>query len=335
MMNELPELDDFLADVSVTDIHIKPYGVYVRKNGRLERTPVPVADLPERMKNRYGSDFALSSGSIRIRVHIDEAEGGTLAFIRVLPRRIPTFESLGIPGILERITLLPHGLVVVCGTTGTGKTSTSGAFLSRINETRCAEVVTIEDPVEILYSPVRSAISQIPVQDGEEGYVKAIRGIKRKDTDVVLIGETRDAQALVAALDLAESGILVITTLHAADVPRAVHRMTSMLKSEPAARDRIADTTRAIVAQKLVPGLSGERALAQEYAFFDLAMASLIREDKIHQVYGHMRSREQERKPEYQTFGGAFGKLLASRAISRDIVEMYAPNPKEVLETYR
>ena len=334
-MNEFPELDPLLSDPVVTDIHIKPWAIYVRKNGRLEKTSVPPGDLPERLKNRYGTDWALSVRDLRIRGRAEDAEGGTFLAIRILPRKIPTFASLGLPGLFERIANFPSGLVAICGTTGNGKTSTSGAILHQINESRCEHIVTIEDPVEILHPPLKSPVSQIPVLPGPDGYVKAIKGIKRDDTDVVLIGETRDAEALVAALDLAESGVLVLTTLHAADVSRAIHRMTSMLKSEPAAKDRIADTTRLIVAQKLVPGVVGDRSLALEYAFLDLAMSQLIRDDKIHQIAAHMRAREQERKPEYATFAGSFGKLLAEKKISRETVESFAPNPKDVFEGLR
>jgi twitching motility protein PilT len=334
-LNGFPELEPFLADPVVTDIHVKHYGIYVRKNGRLERTSLPPGDLAERLKNRYGTDWALSVGGLRIRGRAEAAEGGPFLAIRILPRQIPTFAGLGLPGLFERIANFPSGLVLICGTTGNGKTSTAGAVINQINESRCEHIVTIEDPVEILHPPVKSPVSQIPVIPGPKGYVEAIKGIKRDDTDVVLIGETRDAEALIAALDLAESGVLVLTTLHAADVSRAIRRMTSMLKSEPAAQDRIADTTRMIVAQKLVPGLSGDRALALEYAFFDLAISQLIRDEKVHQIAAQMRAREQERKPEYVTFTGSFGKLLAEKKISRETVELEAPNPKEVFESLR
>lgn len=329
---DFPELEPLLADPIVTDIHIKPYAIYVRKNGQLEQTSIPTGDLPERLKSRYGTDWALSTGGLRIRGRVENAEGGSFLAIRILPREIPTFSGLGLPGLFERIAGFSEGLVVICGTTGNGKTSTAGAILQQVNESRCTHIVTVEDPVEILHPPLKSAVSQIPVAPGPKGYVEAIKGIKRDDTNIVLIGETRDPEALAAALELSESGVLVLTTLHAANVSQAVRRMTSMLKSEPAAADRIADTTRLIVAQKLLPGLSGDRALALEYVFLDLATAQLIREEKIHQIYGHIRAREQERKPEYVTFTGSFGKLLADKKISRDTVEAKASNPKEVFE---
>lgn len=331
-MSEFAELDELLADIRITDIHVKPFGVFVRKNGRLEKTRVPSGDLAERIKNRHGSDFSLSIGPLRLRGHVFDSITGSSLALRILPRGVPTFETLKLPGVLERIANFPHGLVSVCGTTGTGKTATIAAILDRINRTRCTHIVTIEDPVEILHEPGLSAISHRQVEGGGHGYAKALREAKREDPDVVMIGETRDAEALVAALDLAESGILVITTLHAADIGRALRRMTSLLKDEPAAASRIADTTRSIIAQKLVPGRSGERVLAQEYAFFDLALANYVRDDKIHQISGYIQTREQERKTEFRTFTGAFRSLLQEGLISRDIVEIYAPNPKDVFE---
>jgi len=334
-LNGFSELAPLLSDPVVTDIHVKSDAIYVRKNDRLEKTPVQPGDLSERLKNRYGTDWALSAGSLRIRGREESAEGGPFLAIRILPRTMPTFSGLGLPGLFERIPNIPSGLIVICGTTGNGKTSTAGAIIHHVNETRCEHIVTIEDPVEIIHASIKSAISQIPVVPGPDGYVKVIKGMKRVDPDIVLIGETREAEALVAALDLAESGVLVLTTLHAEDANRAVRRMTSMLQSEPDARDRIADTLRMIVVQKLVPGLSGERSLALEYAFVDLAMSQLIRDGKVHQIYGHMRAREQERKPEYATFTGSFGKLLAEKKISRETVEFKAPNPKEVFESLR
>ena len=334
-MNVIPELDSLLSDPIVTDIHLKPDAIYVRKNDSLEKTPIPSGDLPERLKNRYGTDWTLSVGNLRIRGREEMAEDGPFVAVRILPRTMPTFAGLGLPGLFERIPNIPSGLIVICGTTGNGKTSTGGAIIHHVNSTRCEHIVTIEDPVEILHPPIKSAISQITVADGKEGYVKAIRGMKRVDPDIVLIGETRDAEALVAALDLAESGVLVLTTLHAEDVNRAVRRMTSMLQTEPDARDRIADTVRMIVVQKLLPGLSGDRSLALEYAFVDLAMGQMIRDGKIHQIYGHMRAREQEKKLEFATFAGSFAKLLADKKISRETVEYKAPNPKEVFEALR
>jgi len=209
----------------------------------------------EIFKDQLDVDFAFSySDRARIRGSIFTQRGQTALALRIIPARIPTFDDLGLPPAATWVSEQPRGFVLVTGPTGSGKSTTLAAIINKINETRAAHILTIEDPVEYVHNHKTSAVSQREVGLDSPSFDRALRSALREDPDVLLIGEMRDIDSIQIALTMAETGHLVFATLHTNDAPQAIDRIIDVFPAwrQEQTRVQLASSLSAIIAQRLV-----------------------------------------------------------------------------------
>ena len=224
----------------------------------------------------------------RFRANIHYQRGTLAGSLRLLPDKIPTIESLHLPPSLKRLAEARQGLVLVTGATGCGKSSTLAALVDLINTQRRDHVVTIEDPVEYVHANRNSIVEQIEVGQDAHDFASSLRSILRQTPDVILVGEMRDAETIGTVLTAAETGHLVLSTLHTNDTSQAVSRILDSFPTanQPQVRQQLSLALMAIVAQQLVPGVdSGRRYPAVEILIASHAVRNLIRRGEDHQIY--------------------------------------------------
>jgi twitching motility protein PilT len=223
----------------------------------------------------------------RFRVNLHYQRGSLAASIRLLPSRIPSLEALHLPATLAKLAERRQGLVLVTGPTGSGKTSTLAALIDIVNTRRAAHIVTIEDPIEYQHTNRSAIIEQIEVGRDTPDFVHSLRSIMRQTPDVILVGEMRDAETMATALTAAETGHLVLSTLHTNDAIQAVSRILDSFPSsnQPQIRQQLSLALAAVLAQQLVPGIDGaSRWPATEVMIATDAVRALIRKGDDHQL---------------------------------------------------
>jgi len=233
-------------------------------------------------------DFCFSlEGMGRFRANVHFQRGTVAGSIRLLPLRIPTLAALNLPPALRKLALARQGLVLVTGATGSGKSSTLAALIDIINEERHDHVVTIEDPVEFLHASRNAVVEHIEVGRDAPDFATSIRSIMRQSPDVILVGEMRDAETMATVLTAAETGHLVLSTLHTNDASQAVSRILDSftLANQPQIRQQLSLALTAIVAQQLVPARGGGRCPAVELLTASHAVRNTIRKGEDHQLY--------------------------------------------------
>jgi twitching motility protein PilT len=247
--------------------------------------PAQAQDL---QKNKSADLCFTRSGIGRFRANVHYQRGSLAGTIRLLPEKIPTLESLHLPATLRRFAEARQGLLLVTGPTGCGKSSTLAALIDLINTHRRDHVVTIEDPVEFVHTNRSSIIEQIEVGHDTPDFANSIRSILRQTPDVILVGEMRDQETISTALTIAETGHLVVSTLHTNDTSQAVSRVLDSfpLGNQPQIRQQLSLALLAIVAQQLIPGTDGARRYpAVEIMSATSGVRGLIRKGDDHQLY--------------------------------------------------
>jgi len=247
--------------------------------------------------------------------------------IRLCEPAIRTSEDLGLPPIVEELTRLPHGLILITGPTGMGKTTTLNFMVHAINREQRAKIVTIEDPVEFVHENERSIVIQQEVGTDTPSFRKALIHVLRQDPDVVVIGEMRDLETIETALVAAETGHLVIATLHTPDATQTIQRIYSVFPAEQqnSITVQLANSLQAIVAQRLLPRASGQgRVLAMEVCIATPAVRKHIRDQDVHMLFSEMQT---GRKHKMQTMDGALLDLYQRAEISYDICLSNAREP--------
>ena len=242
---------------------------------------------PERYLSRGDDDFSFSVGGLaRFRVNTYRQRGSLAAVVRVVAFDIPDWEKLSIPPQVMDLAEETHGMILVTGTAGSGKSTTQACVIDRINRTREAHIITLEDPIEYLHRDVKSIVSQREIAIDTEDYLSALRACLRQAPDVILLGEMRDQETIHTAMTAAETGHLVISTLHTTG---AVNTIGRIVDTFPAAqqdqiRTQLSMVLRTVVSQQLLPGVDGELVPAFEIMHTNNAIRSLIREGKVHQI---------------------------------------------------
>ncbi len=236
-------------------------------------------------------------GLARFRVNVYKDRGTYAACLRALSSKIPTMEALGLPNIVRELSEKPRGLILVTGPTGSGKSTTLASMINNINLTRPEHILTVEDPIEFVYEPIKSLIHQRQIGEDTKSFANALRAALREDPDVILVGEMRDLETISLAISAAETGHLVFGTLHTSSAAQTVDRMIDVFPPEQQQQIRVqlSGSLVAVLSQTLVPKSNpkpGEfgRIMAQEIMVITPAIANMIREGKTPQIYGAIQT---------------------------------------------
>jgi len=243
-------------------------------------------------EERKEIDFSFSlSGHGRFRVNAFQQRGTIGAVLRTIPDEILPFEKLGLPKAVSDAARLPRGLVLVTGPTGSGKSTTLATMIDLINTEYAKHIVTIEDPIEFFHPHKKSVVNQREIGDDTHGFSHALRSVLRQAPDVILVGEMRDYDTIAAALTAAETGHLVMGTLHTNSAPEAVDRIIDVFPEaqQQQVRVQLANNLQAVLTQQLIPKIGGGRVLAYEFLVATPAVRNLIREAKTHQILSQMQ----------------------------------------------
>lgn len=242
-------------------------------------------------------DFSFEiKGVARFRANYYFAKGSVAGAFRQIPVKIPDFNTIGYPEYVKSVTNFPNGLILVTGPTGSGKTTTIASLLNIINKTKYGHIVTLEDPIEYLHTHDRCVVSQREIGGDTLSFSRGLRSMVRQDPDYCLIGELRDHEAIETALQLAETGHLVFSTLHTNSAIQTINRIVSVFPAEQQERIRVilSFTLQAVMSQKLLPSKKGGRVLAYEILMMNSGIRNLIRENKLHQIETMMQVGQQK-----------------------------------------
>lgn len=243
-------------------------------------------DMLEKLKNKQEVDFSFEYDHTRFRTNIYLQKDLPAASLRLITSNIKSFQELGLPPIVEYFTSQSQGLVIITGPTGHGKSTTLASMVQRINLERREHIITIEDPIEYLFHNEKSLISQREVGNDTQNFASALRSALREDPNVILIGEMRDLETIESALVMAETGHLVLTTLHTNSAAQTVDRIVGVFPSyqQQQIRSQLASVLLGVMSQRLIPRISGGRVVASEVMIANAAIRTLIRDSKIHQI---------------------------------------------------
>jgi len=272
-------------------------------------------------------DFSYQYGEFgRFRVNAYYQKGGIALAFRLIPNKIRTIEELGLPPVLHDLTKLKQGLVLVTGPTGHGKSTSLASMIDEINRTRAENILTIEDPIEFVYEPVRSIISQRELHTDTYSWDAALRSALREDPDVVLVGEMRDHETIASTITIAETGHLVFATLHTNSASQTVDRMIDVFPAaqQSQIRSQLAMSLQAIISQRLLPSQTGGRVAALEVLVANSAVRNLIREGKTFQIDTVM---ETGLEAGMITMDMSLASLVNQGAISMDTAREYSMRP--------
>ena len=273
-------------------------------------------------------------GLARFRVNVYKDRGTYAACLRALSSKIPSVDLLGLPPIVTELAQKPRGMVLVTGPTGSGKSTTLASMINNINTTRAEHILTVEDPIEFVYEPIRSLIHQRQIGEDTKSFANALRAALREDPDVILVGEMRDLETISLAISAAETGHLVFGTLHTSSAAQTVDRMVDVFPpgQQQQIRVQLSNSLVAVLSQTLVPKDNpkpGEfgRVMAQEIMVVTPAIANLIREGKTAQIYGAIQTGA---KLGMQTLEMALSNLYKESIISFDQAMAKTSRPDEL-----
>jgi twitching motility protein PilT len=348
----IEEIVHVAIDNHASDIHLKAgMQPILRIDGQLRAiTTMPLLEqktltsmlmalLTPAQKKLFEENLELDAsivfpGQARIRINMYTDIQSCGCAMRLVPLQVPTLQQLGLPSIIEKLTHLKSGLVLVTGVTGAGKSTTLAAMIDEINRRDAAHIYTIEDPVEFVHRPVRSVITQREIGTSTKNFVGAVRAALRADPNILLIGEMRDADTMVAALKAAETGLLVFSTLHTGSATKTIQRILGIFepKEQEAVRMQLAYALRAVICQQLLPTIEGGRK-----AFHEILVNTSTIQEAI--LFG-----EFDKLSEYMRNGAYDGmcvmddciyKAYSEGTIAGDVANEYALNGDEMERALR
>jgi twitching motility protein PilT len=303
------DLLEFCIKLGASDLHISAgLPPMIRNDGDMQKVDLPslsetqtdkmLLDIMNDMQRKAfeenkSVDFSISlHGDYRFRVNVFRQSRGLAAVIRLIPNQILTLKDLDLPRGLEGLVEKEKGFLLVTGPTGSGKSTTLAALVHHINQTRRKHILTIEDPIEFVHTPRKSLINQREIGLHTHCFADALRAALREDPDVILVGELRDLETMSLALTAAETGHLVLATLHTSSAPKSIDRMIDVFPSDQQQQVRamLAESLLAVVSQTLCKRRDKGRVAALEIMVGTHAVRSLIREAKLHQLPGTMQS---------------------------------------------
>ncbi len=267
----------------------------------------------------------------RFRGNVFVQRGKVAGAFRAIPFKILTFEELNLPPVVTELSRRPRGLILVCGPTGSGKSTTLASIVDRINTERNEHIVTIEDPIEYLHPHKGCIVNQREVGSDTENFNNALKYILRQDPDIVLIGELRDLETIEAALTVAETGHLAFATLHTNSAVQSINRIVDVFPpyQQSQIRQQLSFVLEGVLCQTLMPRANGPgRVLAIECMVPNTAIRNLIREDKIHQLYSAMQVGQS--KFGMQTMNQSLAGLVQRRLVTMDDAIGRSPDVDEL-----
>ena len=341
-----------VVDNKASGLHIRGNSnAYVRLNGEMkpvedsfvsneEAQKMAFACMGERERKIFEKnnsvDFSLDAKSYgRFRFNVFRQMGKYCMAIRHIPYKIPTFEEFHLPGdILRKMAENRRGLILVTGMTGSGKSSTLAAMVEHINQTRAGHILTIEDPVEFVYNDSASIVSQLELGVDTPSYTSALRAAMRQDPDVIFIGELRDQEVIKAAIGAAETGQLVLGTMHTVSVSQTLSRLVDAypVEQHEAVRAQLAELIRGIVCQRLIPAVENGMYPALEILVSTPQVRKLIAENKAGDLYKLMQNGEFYGM---NTFDQSLAKLYKAGHIDLETAQNAATSPDAIMLAIR
>jgi twitching motility protein PilT len=287
-------------------------------------------ELSSAYKAEHDIDFSFSwEGLARFRGNAFRQRRSPALALRMIPIRIPTFAELGLPAAIERMVKAPHGLILVTGPTGSGKSTTLASMIDWLNEHRQCHILTIEDPIEYVHSHRHSAVSQREIGTDAPSFDRALRAALREDPDVLLVGEMRDPESIQTALTIAETGHLVLATLHTNDTGQALDRIVDVFPADrkPQIQVQLAATLTGVVYQRLIPRVDTGLVAAFEIMIADHAVRNLVREGKTRQLRNTLATHQSEGM---QTLELNLAELVLAETVDLDTALGVSLYPNEI-----
>ncbi len=349
---DIKQLLQQVVDLKASDLHLVA-GVppTLRVDGELLSAPgagistpdsinellkqVLTSEQIERLTVNKEIDFSLPfSDKARFRANAYTQKNTTAVAFRQIPLTIPKIDALGLPKILHSFTTLRQGLVLVTGPTGHGKSTTLAAMIDEINETRTSHIVTIEDPIEFIFKPIKSVISQREMQTDTHSWEIALRSALREDPDVVLVGEMRDYETIAAALTVAETGHLVFATLHTNSAAQTIDRIVDVFPEEQQGQVKLqlSNVIEAVFSQRLIPSTTKGRVVTYEIMLGTTAIKTSIREGKTHQIESIL---ETSQEAGMSTLERSLADLVKRGLVSMEVAQSWSLRPEELARLVR
>lgn len=350
-MNAALDIHKLLKSVvayKASDLHLVSRSEpQIRIDGRLVALNLPVLTgqdieemaytlLTEKQKKAFEEenelDFSIVIPDVgRFRANYYKTMDDIACAFRIIPVTIPSLDDLNAKKVFKELIKREKGLILVTGPTGSGKSTTLAAMLNEINLNEARHIITVEDPVEFVHTNKKSLFSHRNIGTDTRSFSAALKYALREDPDVILIGEMRDKETITAALTAAETGHLVFGTLHTNSAPQTINRIIDVFSGDeqPQVRAQLSTSLIAVISQALLPKIGGGRIAAQEVMITNPAIANLIREDKVHQLYSQMQLNQQGTNMTTQT--QEIVDFLRKKIVTKETALQYSNKPDELL----
>ena len=346
---DITELLAFSAKQGASDLHLSSgLPPMIRVDGDVRRINVPPLDhaqvhdlIYDIMNDKqrkdfeefFETDFSFEvPGVARFRVNAFNQNRGAAAVFRTIPSKVLTMDDLGMGQVFRDVSLLPRGLVLVTGPTGSGKSTTLAAMIDFINDNRYDHILTIEDPIEFVHESKRCLVNQREVHRDTLGFSEALRSALREDPDIILVGEMRDLETIRLALTAAETGHLVFGTLHTTSAAKTIDRVIDVFPAAEKAmvRSMLSESLQAVISQTLLKRRTGGRVAAHEIMRGTSAIRNLIREDKVAQMYSAIQTGQ---SIGMQTMDQCLQNLVEKKLITLETAREKARQPESIGQT--
>jgi twitching motility protein PilT len=346
MAMDISELLTFAVKHGASDLHVSAgEPPMIRVDGDIKKIKAPALDEKQAheliydimtddqrktLEQELEADFSMEVPNVaRFRVNAYHQDRGLAAAFRTIPSEILTLEDIRAPEIFQKIAEKPRGLILVTGPTGSGKSTTLAAMVNYINEQRQGHILTIEDPIEFVHPTKNCLMSQREVHAHTHSFANALRGALREDPDVILVGELRDLETIQLALTAAETGHLVLGTLHTSSAPKTIDRIIDVFPAaeKDMVRAMLSESLQAVISQALLKKNGGGRVAAHEIMLGTPAIRNLIRENKISQMVSAIQTGQQAGM---QTLDQNLQNLVSQRVVMPDEAKTKATNPDNI-----
>ena len=346
MSIDIKKLLQYSIESKASDLHLSTSSVpMVRIDGSMKPLELPVlkdedmisikdqvlnSNQNKLLSERLEIDFSYELENFgRFRVNFFHQINGLAASFRIIPSVILTSDELNIPPVINKLAFLDKGLVLLTGPTGSGKSTTLAAMINHINENKNKHIITVEDPVEYYHSSLKSLVNQRELGHSTHSFANSLKSALREDPDVILVGEMRDLETIQLALTAAETGHLVLSTLHTSNAVKTIDRIIDVFPSgqKDQIRSMLSESLEAVIAQKLLPKKTGKgRVPVSEILMINSAVRNLIREDKIYQIPSLVQQSSHEGM---QTLDQDLQRLVSQGKVLREAALEIADEPEK------